>query len=216
VRGLPAPGDIASALSQHPEVYTLSLGHMTDLTLAAFAYLRLPLALAGVALLIGAAGAWRFRDWRASLSLAVMMTVLLHAARLAMVVFDPYLSSRALADGLLRSPAGQLIVDDPYYEFSSVFFYSNRTALLLNGRVNNLEYGSYAPGAPPVFIDDAAFARLWLGPDRYYVATEAPKVARLERLVGKRELHVVVASGGKLLFSNRRDYASASRRSPVR
>jgi hypothetical protein len=202
VRGLPAPGDIASALSQHPEVYTLSLGHMTDLTLAAFAYLRLPLALAGVAFLIGAAGAWRFRDWRATISLAVMMTVFFHAARLAMVVFDPYLSSRALAEGLLRSPAGQLIVDDPYYEFSSVFFYSNRSALLLNGRVNNLEYGSYAPGAPRVFIDDAAFARLWLSGERHYVVTEAPKISRLEQLVGKRELHVVVASGGKLLFSN--------------
>jgi 4-amino-4-deoxy-L-arabinose transferase-like glycosyltransferase len=202
VRGLPASGDIASALSRHPKAYTLSLGHMTDLTLAAFAYLRLPLALAGVAFVIGAAGAWRFRDWRATLSLAVMMTVLFHAARLAMVVFDPYLSSRALADGLLRSPAGQLIVDDPYYEFSSVFFYSNRTALLLNGRVNNLEYGSYAPGAPQVFIDDAAFARLWLSPQRYYTVTEGPKAARLERLVGKPELHLVVASGGKLLFSN--------------
>jgi hypothetical protein len=131
------------------------------------------------------------------------MIVFFHAARLAMVVFDPYLSSRALADRLLRSPAGQLIVDDPYYEFSSVFFYSNRTALLLNGRVNNLEYGSYAPGAPPVFIDDPAFVRLWARPQRYYVVTEGPKAARLGRLVGKRELHMVGASGGKLLFSNR-------------
>src|ERR1700756_1023525 len=33
VRGMGAPGDIASALNQNPEIYTLSLGHMTDLTL---------------------------------------------------------------------------------------------------------------------------------------------------------------------------------------
>ena len=47
-------------------------------------------------------------------------------------------------------------MDDQYYTFSSVFFYTNRRALLLNGRVNNLEYGSYAPDAPQdVFIDDA-------------------------------------------------------------
>jgi hypothetical protein len=38
------------------------------------------------------------------------------------------------------------VVDDQYYAFSSVFFYSNRTAPLLNGRVNNTVYGSYAPG----------------------------------------------------------------------
>ena len=46
-------------------------------------------------------------------------------------------------------------MDDQYYTFSSIFFYTNRTALLLNGRNNNLEYGSYAPGAPNVFINDA-------------------------------------------------------------
>ena len=61
-RGLPAPGDIASALTQNPDVYTLSLGHMTDLTLQAFAYLRLPLAVAGVAFVVGrgrARGEWK-------------------------------------------------------------------------------------------------------------------------------------------------------------
>ena len=44
------------ALSYNPEAYTLSLGHMEDLTLRSFAYLRLPLALAVVAFLIGAVG----------------------------------------------------------------------------------------------------------------------------------------------------------------
>ena len=56
----------------------------------------------------------------------------------------------------MQAPPGQLIADNQYYTFSSVFFYTNRRALLLNGRVNNLEYGSYAPGAPDVFIDDIA------------------------------------------------------------
>ena len=77
-----------------------------------------------------------------------MMVLFFQAARAAFVVFDPYLSTRPLAEALNRAPEGQLIVDDQYYTFSSVFFYSNRTALLLNGRVNNLEYGSYRPGAP--------------------------------------------------------------------
>ena len=42
----PAPGDIARALAQNPEAYTLSMGHMLDLRLGAFAYLKLPLAVA--------------------------------------------------------------------------------------------------------------------------------------------------------------------------
>ncbi len=49
VRNVPTPGDISQALSRHPGAYTLSLGHMEDLTLESFAYLRLPLAIAAVA-----------------------------------------------------------------------------------------------------------------------------------------------------------------------
>ena len=64
-----------------------------------------------------------------------------------MAAFDPFLSSRPLAETLRRSPPGQkLIVDHHYYTFSSIFYTTNRTALLLNGRFNNLVYGSYAPG----------------------------------------------------------------------
>ena len=83
-----------------------------------------------------------------------MMILFFQAARLALVVFDPYLSSRPLAEALLRSPEGKLIVDKHYYAFSSIFFYTDRRALLLNGRVANFMYGSYAPGAPDVFLDD--------------------------------------------------------------
>ena len=49
VLALPHPGEISQALTQNPELYTLSMGHMSDLTLAAFAYLKLPLALAAFA-----------------------------------------------------------------------------------------------------------------------------------------------------------------------
>ena len=49
VWNLPAYGDISRALTQNPENYTLSLGHMGDLTIPSFAYLKLPLLLAGLA-----------------------------------------------------------------------------------------------------------------------------------------------------------------------
>ncbi|HWB86053.1 MAG TPA: glycosyltransferase family 39 protein [Bryobacteraceae bacterium] len=206
VRGMASPGDISEALKQHPSVYTLSLGHMLDLTLASFAYLRLPLALAGVAFAVGAVAAWRHRNgrWPVPLfAMAVMMVLFFHAARLAMVVFDPYMSSRPLAEALLKEPPGTLVVDDQYYTFSSVFFYTNRTALLLNGRVNNLVYGSYAPDAPKhVFIGDAEFQRLWQQSQRYYLLAEGPKVPRLAGLVGTASMHVVKEAGGKYLFSN--------------
>jgi 4-amino-4-deoxy-L-arabinose transferase-like glycosyltransferase len=201
VRHVPVAGDISTALQQHPESYTLSLGHMGDLTLQSFAYLRAPLVMAGIAFLVGAAGGW-LRGRRAFVALAAMMVLFLHASRMALVAFDPYLSSRPIAEALLRAPSGQLIVDGAYYPFSSVMFYSNKSALLLNGRVNNLEYGSYAPNSPSVFIDDAAFMRLWSGTIRYYLVTDSSGFARLSALAGPARFHQIAESGGKFLFTN--------------
>jgi len=202
VRGLPSPGDISTALVQNPSAYKLSMGHIGDLTIPSFAYLRLPLFVAGVAFLVGAVGTVKATGQRAFLAAAFMAVLFLHAARLALVVFDPYMSSRPLARALLQAPEGQLVIDHHYYTFSSVFFYTNRTALLLNGRTNNLIYGSYAPDAPDVFIDDQQWKQLWLGEQRYYIVANDPERARFEKLVGGEHLSTVAESGGKMLLTN--------------
>ena len=201
-RGLPAPGDISQALSQHPGAYKLALGHMQDLTLASFAYLRAPLLVAAIAFCIGAFATWRFTGQTAFLGAALMMVLFFHGARLAMAVFDPYMSSRPLAEAILKSPEGTLIIDHHYYTFSSVFFYTNRTALLRNGRFHNLEYGAYAPGAPDVFIDDSQFKNLWLKPERSYIVAMENVVPQLESIVGAEHLNVVATSGGKVVLTN--------------
>ncbi len=202
VRHLPVPGDISAALSNHPNAYKLSLGHMEDLTLDSFAYLRRPLALALLAFLVGAAGAIRAGNRRAFLSAAVMMVIFFQAARLAMVSFDPFLSSRPLAEAILKSPPGALIFDSQYYTYSSIAFYTDRPELLLNGRFNNLVYGSYAPGAPRVFIDDSEFKRLWFQPARFYLVTNESDVPRLDRLVSSRNLDFIARGGGKVVYTN--------------
>ncbi|MGC1613940.1 MAG: glycosyltransferase family 39 protein [Candidatus Acidiferrum sp.] len=216
VRHVPAPGDISTALSQHPKAYTLSLGHMEDLTIQSFAYLRVPLLFASGAFLVGALGAFRSAGLRAFLAAAFMMVLFFHAARLAMVTFDPYLSSRPLAEVLLRAPEGKLISGRPYYTFSSIFFYTNRPALILNGRFNNLEYGSYAPGAPNIFIDDSQFKELWLESERYYLVALDSDLPRLENLVGRDRLDVLAKSGGKSILTNHSLVVSISSPSAVR
>jgi 4-amino-4-deoxy-L-arabinose transferase-like glycosyltransferase len=119
VRNLPTPGDISNALvTQNSSAYTLSLGHMGDLTLGSFAYLRTPLILAALAFLLGAWGSWRFREHRTYIALACMMVLFLHAARLAMITFDPYLSSRPLARALL----------DVLHVFIDLFLYKSSRA----------------------------------------------------------------------------------------
>jgi len=202
VRNAPAPGDISEALHQHPGAYRLSMGHIGDLTIPSFAYLRLPLAIAGIAFLLGTFACWFLRGRRAYLGIAVMMVLFIHAARLALVVFDPYLSSRPLATALLHAPNGQLISNGAYYEFSSVYFYADRNLLIWNGRKNNLEYGSYSPGSPPVFIDDSRFQSFWNSSNRYFVLTDGPRMAHLKETAPSNRLFLVAESGGKSLFSN--------------
>ena len=84
VRHVPTPGDISQALTSNPSAYKLSLGHMEDLTLKSFAYLRLPLAVAAVAFVIGAMGTLRTKARGVYITVAVAMVVFFHAARLAM------------------------------------------------------------------------------------------------------------------------------------
>jgi 4-amino-4-deoxy-L-arabinose transferase-like glycosyltransferase len=202
VRNLPTPGDISSALSHHPSAYTLSLGHMLDLTYDSFAYLRLPLYLAGAAFLLGGAGNLRWSGIRAFLTTGLMMILFFHAARLALVVFDPYLSSRQLANAFLSAPPGKLIVDHHYYSFSSVIFYTNQDPWLLNGKFNNLEYGAAAPGAPAVFLNDSECKTLWSSKNRYYLVASQKGVDRIEDVVGRDQFETVSISGGKFLLTN--------------
>lgn len=200
----PASGEISRALVQNPDVYTLSMGHVLDLRLGAFAYLKLPLVLACLA--FGSASlalvVWRNHLRAAMLALAVCMIVFLQAARIALIDFDPYLGSYPLAIALEESPPGGLIGANEYYAFSSVYFYTNRTALLLNGRAANLEYGSYAPNAPHVFIDDAKFVELWNSASRYYLLVYGSTMPHIRELVGQSRIHVVKKNGENFLLTN--------------
>jgi hypothetical protein len=96
-----------------------------------------------------------------------------------------------------------LIAEGFYYQFSSVFFYTDRAGLLLTTRRANLEYGANAPGAPPVFIDDAQLKDLWMAPGREYLLTFASALTRYQELLTPAKLVTVAESGGKVLLTNR-------------
>jgi len=203
VRHVSTTGDISSALTSNPNAYTMALGHMSDLTINSFAYLRAPLFVASIAFLIGAMGAFRGVGRGAILASALMMVLFFHAAHMALVVFNPYLSSQPLAEALIHSPQGTLITEGHYYPLSSIFFYANRDGLLWDVDRVNLEYGSYAPGAPDVFVNDSQLKDLWLGPERCYFVVSDSTVPQFEKLVGLTDLNTVASSGGKVLLVNR-------------
>ena len=203
VHGIATPGDISSALSRHPKAYTLSLGHMEDLTLDSFAYLRVPLVMAGIAFLVGVIGTFQAKAHRAFWAAALDDGHILSGGEASYGGLRSLLViaiSRKCAD--VERPEGQLIAEGFYYQFSSVFFYTNRTGLLLSTRKANLEYGANAPDAPQVFIDDSQFKGLWMAPGRDYLLTFASALPRYEELVAPARLVTVAKSGGKVLLTN--------------
>ncbi len=202
---LPTPGDISDALrSQNESAYTLSLGHMGDLTLDSFAYLRGALT-AGLC-----CGRDRYcRTSSPSKAAAVHRACCddggIFSGRSASAgYFRPLSFIPASRRCFAASPPGKLVVSDQYYAFSSVFFYADRDAYLLNGRINNLEYGSNAPGASAVFIDNAALSRMWHADERCYLVLEHEYLHDIEKVLGGAHSYTVVKeSGGKYLLSNR-------------
>jgi 4-amino-4-deoxy-L-arabinose transferase-like glycosyltransferase len=176
-RGLPSGSDIGALLA-HRDVagYTLSMSHLFDLTGPSFAALRLPAGLAAVGLLLGPMVAWVLRRQRhhfeATVSVAFTSAVFLIAAHIALVRFEPMLSSRAMAVTINHiAPRGTdatLILYGDVADGSSLLFYTQRQALLVNGRVSSVLWGSNYPDAPRVLISDADLLALWgTGPRRF-------------------------------------------------
>jgi hypothetical protein len=146
----------------------------------------------------------RSKHLAANASLALMMIAFFFFARMSLAAFDPYLSSRALAEAINREyKDGEVIVINGEYEGgSSIGFYTRKMVYILNGRSANLEYGSYFKDAPKIFLSDGDIARMWSGPTRIYLFTDslaADKVtASLAAPVSK-----IAESGGKVILSNR-------------
>lgn len=204
----PPPGaDLADLLKENPGMYALSMGHLFDLTTEAMGVFRWPLLGTGVALLMGTGLSWLWRRQdaprRANLALAVMMCAVLYFVHVALGTFSPVLGSKPLALAIKQHyrPGEVIVFDGEYTTGSTINFYTGVQVHLLNGRVNDMWFGSLYPDAPKIFEDDASFARLWSGPQRVYFFTRDPQRRQwLEQLGGAYE---VARAGGKAVFTNR-------------
>ncbi|MGH9652101.1 MAG: ArnT family glycosyltransferase [Bryobacteraceae bacterium] len=215
VWNLPTPGDISDELQKNYNLYKLALGHIADLTLPAFAYLRTPLILAAIAFLVGALGTWLLRGRGAILAAAAMLVIFYQAARLALITFDPYMSSYAIANTLNHAPKGTLIIYGEYNRLSSVFFYHGDHALIWNGRYFILEYGSYAPDAPKVFIDTKRFKHLWHENQRFYLIVRMRDMKQVKTEIDISMLHFITKSGDKFLYTNLPPAPGGNKRLPT-
>jgi 4-amino-4-deoxy-L-arabinose transferase-like glycosyltransferase len=206
----PAPPnvDFGDLLKKAPAMYKLSMGHLFDLTMGAMSVFRVPLILTGVGFLAGTFFNWLFRKkgspLRGNLAICVMMVILFQAVHMALTVFSPVLGSKPLAMAIKKQyqPGDLIVVNGAYSVASSVNFYTGAQLHMLNGRFNDLWYGSLVPDSPAVFEDDASFAKLWQGPGRvFFFAANAKGVEKLKSLPAP--YYEVAHSGEKAIYSNR-------------
>jgi 4-amino-4-deoxy-L-arabinose transferase-like glycosyltransferase len=205
---LPAVEDISQALTQNPENYRLALGHMSDLTVEAFAALRVEAMGAALSFSLGFSSAWLMRRlgraYLASILTALTVTGFIYFAHMALGKFEPYLSSKplALATKARLVPGDLVVINGEYYGGSSLGFYLPQKVLLLNGRMMGLEFGSYYPDAPPVFIDNSEMSRLWQGEKRVFLFVHDDRFEEVKSLL-TGEVHRIASIGGKSVYSNR-------------
>lgn len=204
----PARADIADLLRTNPDLYTLSLGHLFDLTGPSMSLFRIPLLLTGIAFLTGTLANWWLRHRQkallANIALSAMMATFLFAVHLAMGVFYPVLGSKALAVAINREFRGSdmIVIDGTHSQASSINFYTGRQLHMLNGRTDNLWYGSLFPDCPAVFEDDSSFKKIWQGESRVFFVVYDPKgKERLDALASP--YFEIAKSGGKWVYSNR-------------
>ena len=209
-RHIAVEGDIATTLTRNPEAYALSLGHVLDLTAQSLAELRIPVVGTALTFLIGTVAALvlrrRGKHSASNLSMALMMAAFFFFARMSLAAFEPYLSSRALAEAIDREYVqGDVIVINGEYEGgSSINFYTRKMVYILNGRSANLEYGSYFEDAPRIFIDEEELAKIWAGSGRVFLFTDSskPQLDVLTRVFESDRVYPVADSGGKLILTN--------------
>jgi 4-amino-4-deoxy-L-arabinose transferase-like glycosyltransferase len=218
-RNLPFVADIGTLLA-HRDVggYTLSMSHLFDLTGPSFAALRLPAALAAVALLIGPAFSWllrlRRRHMAATVTLALTCAVFLVAAHIAFARFEPMLSSKQLADTLIAkgSPSDAFIIYGDQSDASSVVFYTHdflhKPAFLVfepcspHGAGSSLLWGSCYPDAPKIFLSEDQLSKEWGTGNRKWIFAQDTNQPKVEQLLSGR-LYPVQSIADKALWTDR-------------
>lgn len=206
-RHIAVEGDIASTLSRNPEAYALSLGHVLDLTPRSLAELRVPVVGTAFTFLLGTGAALflrrKGRHLASSLALALMMAAFFFFAHRSLATFEPYLSSRALAEAIEREYKAEdmIVINGEYEGGSSINFYTREMVYILNDRSANLEYGSYFQDAPQIFLDNEALAKLWSSPTRVFLFTGSEQLDEVTHAAGG-PVYALAQSGGKLVLTN--------------
>ena len=195
------------------------MSHLFDLTGASFAALRLPAALAAVALLIGPAAGWLLRlkgkHLAATISIALTLAVFLIAAHIAFARFEPMLGSKPMADTIIAkgAPTDTFIIFGEQSDASSVIFYTHnffhgKPAYMVvprcgqHGEGSTLLWGSCYPDAPKIVLSEDQLSKIWGTGERKWLFAEDKNQTKAEQLLAGR-LYPVQSLADKALWTDR-------------
>jgi dolichyl-phosphate-mannose-protein mannosyltransferase len=206
-RNHPFVPDIGSVLSHDLAEDTLSMSHILDLSGTSFAALRLPAALAAIALIVFPLLSLGLRvkkkNFAATWAIAAGMSLFLFAAHVALVRFGPYLSSRSLATAIAeRAEKGDkvMIYGDQAFG-SSLLFYLRRPIELVNGRTTSMWFGSTYPDAPKIFLTDGDLLQAWNSSQRVFLFVPPHLLKKVDELLTSSK-YLIAESSGKVIYSN--------------
>lgn len=227
-RHLPYISDIGTLMA-HRDVggYTLSMSHFFDITGKAFAALRLPAIVAAITFLLGPLAAWILRRRghavESTVTVALTMSSILIAAHIALVRFQPMLSTKAMAETINRITAepgngnARIMIYGDESDGSSLIFYTRRPALLVHGKSwyfqpgkedhgelfgSSMIWGACYRDAPPIFLSDQDLVHRWDAGPRHFLLVPQKYHRHVENLLGSRLFKVQTLSG-KTLYTDR-------------
>ncbi len=208
-RHTPFVPDIGTVLAKHDLANdTLSLSHMLDLSGESFAALRLPAILAAIAFLVGPITSlllrWKRRNWAATWTMAATMALFLFAAHIALRRFEPYLSSKPLAEKIARQiqPDDRVMIYGDQSFGSSLLFYLQRPITLVNGKSSSMWFGSTFPDAPKIWVNDDDLLRTWNSSTRVFLFVTTYQKTQVDSFLPPPK-YVIAESSGKTIYSNR-------------
>ncbi len=194
--------------------YTLSMSHFFDLTGPSFAALRLPAALAALAFACGPPIAWLLRQQRrhfaSTISIGLTSAIFLVAAHIALVRFEPMLSSQDLAekiqeledDGNISRDNRVILFGDQAYG-SSIPFYLGETVDLVDGRSSSMLFGSTFPDAPHIFLTPSDLLAEWGKGERKVLFVPLEERDEADHLLRGTRTFLLEETSGKALLTDR-------------
>ena len=208
-RNVQVQGDISDLLRlKELDFYTVAMASFFDLTIKAFAFLRVPSILAAILFSVGFTAVYilRRRGWTvgANLALAGVMAAFLFVANMGFEVFSPHMSSKRLADDLLHylKKDDAVAIYGEYYGGSALGFYLHRRVYLFNGQIQGLEFGATYPDAPKLFLDDHSFPLLWNSSRRVFLFAPKGETQEVLLRLPRHSSYILAESGGKVIFVN--------------